>query len=265
MASEKKSIPPKRLTEVARQHGIISISEIARKSGVDRKTLTVIDSGLSTKPNTLKRVADGLRIPLQHLDGSPPGPDTCKTSSMLTLQPIDGRLLKQLLDKVSRDGDIEWLVNLDKVDDDLQSILLNFKERMSAYVALNKGQEEWAHKNRSLEAQLAKIRLSEELQAMLQTVSGHGVRLYGQSWIQWSKSNHGYGSADSNYRVLYYSSAERIIIAVEPRSRTCRIEVDLGEAPPINLDAFPKEIVSVTINDTEVLRRCLWDDDGIPL
>jgi len=243
MSKKVIQFPPGRLMEVAKQHGVKSKSELHDLTGADRKTISTADKGRPVRQSTIKRIADGLKIPLSDIEGTEDDSVPWYPTRTLDLRPITGKLLKEFLDRLNRPERVKWSVNLLKFDDALHSALLTFKKGIDTYIEIDHGLGEWAEKYQSLEAQLSKIRIGEELDGVIQKITALGVRLFGESWVRWEEEGYEYMHPDGSNR---YESVRvlqtHFIISVEPKSKTSsRATVPLGLPPKKEKNEDPKD------------------------
>ena len=82
MTKKLVSIPEGNLLRVAAKKDVATLSALYAKTGVDRKTLRTINTGLPVKETTLQAIANKLRVPLAHLLG-PSTLDEGESSSSL--------------------------------------------------------------------------------------------------------------------------------------------------------------------------------------
>ena len=273
MAKKVIALKPNQLLTVAAACGACSISALHEATGVDRKTLTTINQGRSVKTSTLKKIADGLRIPPSHfeVDRNLGDTDDLADFQNLELKLIDGKSLKSMLEQLANPQHISWNVSLDRISPTLQSKLLNFERLLRNSVELFRGLGEWQEKHRSLEAQLARVGVGDQLDALMQEIRSEGVKLFGGSWRKWEKEEleHHHPDVRSWWSYEYWSSTHALI-SIEPRSKTgLHVDVDIGEVPPRSFT--PSEDVSQIRVDGKVVfeRRYVTiketiDDDDVP-
>jgi hypothetical protein len=266
MAKNVVKFPQGKLMEVAKEKGVNSKKELYERTGVDRKTIQAVNEGRPIKKSTVQRILDPIRVPLEHMTGagSEPNP-TGRSIHNLDLALADGKILKRLLDGLiivwEAEEYIKWRVNLDRVDDALSSSLLDFKKKVGEYVEIKDGQ--------SLEAQLSKIRVSEELEIIVQRIHEQGAKVFAGSWVKWRLHSEREHSGYDEYDYQYYWSYNCIIFAIEPKAKTSsRVEVHLGDVPPRRFNP-PASVGRITVDFLEVWNRneahaSRDDDDDIP-
>jgi hypothetical protein len=250
MAKNVISFPQGKLMEVAKEKGVNSKNALHDRTGVDRKTIQAANEGRPIKKSTAQKILDRIRVPLEHMTGGgfdPNGPSTHN----LELTAVDGKSLKHLLDAVStpdkNNETIKWKVNLDKVDDALHSSLLYFKKQVLAYVQL--------HGQQSLEGQLSKICVSEELESIVQNFRGKDAKVFAGSWVRWQCSHDDSNLARDHAYEQSFRSYDCVILAIEPKTKTSsRAEVDYGRIPPRRFDP-PGYVDLITIDDVTVWCR----------
>ena len=257
MAKKVIALKPNQLLTVAAACGACSISALHEATGVDRKTLTTINQGRSVKTSTLKKIADSLRIPPSHfaVDRSLGDTDDLADSHNLELKLIDGKSLKSMLERLANPQHISWNVSLDKISPTLQSKLLNFESLLRNSVELFRGLGEWQKKHRSLEAQLARVGVGDQLDTLMQEIRSEGVKLFGGSWRKWEKEEFDNSYEDMHWRYIEYTSRVHALISIEPKSKTgVHVEVDIGQVPPRSFQ--PSEDVSqITVDGKLVYER----------
>src|SRR5262249_34648065 len=132
MAKKKVHPRPGALKEALEERGMTQWDAADRDvgTGVDRKTLAKIDRGDEVKLDTLEKVANRLRVPLEHFLGTTEA-DTTEADDKLNdppahtvmLRRLNGERLAELLKRVplggkfqSITGDLlEWLLNVQVV------------------------------------------------------------------------------------------------------------------------------------------------------
>jgi DNA-binding Xre family transcriptional regulator len=251
MAKKIIALKPNQLLTVAAGRGASSISALHEATGIDRKTLTTLNQGRSVKTSTLKKIADSLRIPPSHFEADPSlgSTDDLADSHNLELKLIDGKSLKSILEQLANPKHISWNVSLDRISPTLQSKLLNFERLLRNSVELFRGLGEWQEKHRSLEAQLARVSVSDQLDALMQEIRPEGVKLFGGSWRKWEKEEFEHHHPDIRSWWSYeYRSFTHALISIEQKSRTgLPVEVDIGEVPP-RFFAPSDEVSQITVD-----------------
>jgi hypothetical protein len=106
MTKKLIAIPEGNLLRVAGMKSVTTLTAIKEKTGVDRKTLRLLNEGQPVKETTLQRIADKLRIPLTHFLGSntvnksedvpSDGTDDPFGGRQIKLLALDGRALRRL-------------------------------------------------------------------------------------------------------------------------------------------------------------------------
>src|SRR5450830_1785644 len=146
MAKRLVSAEPNALIQAANSKGIMSLLAINEKTGVDRKTLKLINEGAPVKETTIKKIADKLRVPIIHLLSQrqtetlqPNSDGSSRRLYELALQPLNAILLKEILEQVSLPNGIVWSLNLDDVSAELESQLLKFESIVQEWLLLING------------------------------------------------------------------------------------------------------------------------------
>jgi hypothetical protein len=272
MAKKIIALKPNQLLTVAASSGAPSISALHEATGIDRKTLTTINKGRSVKTSTLKKIADSLRIPPSHfeVDRNLGDTDDLAHSHNLELKLIDGKSLKSMLEQLANPQHISWNVSLDRISPTLQSKLLNFESLLRNSVELFRGLGEWQKKHRSLEAQLARVGVGDQLDTLMQEIRSEGVKLFGGSWRKWEKEGleHHHPNIRSWWSYDYWSFTHALI-SIEPKSKTgLHVDVDIGEVPPRSFT--PSDDVSQIRVDGKIVYDSRYStvresiDDDIP-
>ena len=269
--AKKIALKPNQLLTVAATCGVSSISALHEVTGVDRKTLTTLNRGISVRTSTLRKVADSLRVPPSHFeaDRNSGSIDVLSDTHNLELKLIDGKSLKSMLEHLANPQHISWNVSLDRISPTLQSKLLNFERLLQNTVELFRGLGEWQEKHRSLEAQLARVGAVDQLDALMQEIRSEGVKLFGGSWRKWKKEEFEHHHPDIRSWWSYeYWSFTHALISIEPKSRTgLHLEVDIGAVPPRSF-APPDDVSQIRVDGKVVydsrdrtIKEPLNDDD----
>ena len=267
MAKTMISADPGALMKVAEVKGIASFKALSEKTGSDRKTLRAINEGRPVKEMTLQGIADTLRVPISHLRKEqtisplrsldrPPG------LREIVLQPLNAKLLRELIEALDLPGHIEWILKVDQIPTDIAAQLLSFEKLL----------EEWweqlmtQDKAHGLKNQLAKISVATDVENHIQKFSAANLKLFGANHIWWSKHFFGDEPNPNFAGGLDYDFLTVGVIAIEPKNVTyCRHRIDHGEEPPALFDERPPppEVRWVRVDGVVVYKRS--NPNGDPL
>jgi hypothetical protein len=266
MAKMLISADPGALMKVAEAKGIGSFKALSEKTGSDRKTLRSINDGRPVKDTTLQTIAAKLRVPISHLrkeqlPGSfhrPPG------LREIVLQPLNAKLLRELVEALdSAPGDIQWILKIDQLPDGLEAQILNFEKLVDEWTVLLGGVEQWGKgKAHTLEGQLAKVRMTTDIESHIQAFSAANIRLFGANCLWWTKHSFVVDEPCPELPVSGcgwdYDSHTVGVIAIEPKNATLsKHRIDLGEEPPASFDeqSLPADVRWVRVDNVVVYKR----------
>ena len=274
MAKKLVSAPPEALLQIAKSKGILSLLTLSEKTKVDRKTLRSINKGQSVKESTLQAIADNLRVPLTHLLGqdriaslqlNSDGPS--RRSYELELQPLNAIMLRKMLDHISMPDAIDWNLNINHVSDELETKLLKFETIVREWLLLINGWDHWKGKNCDLQGQLAKIKMTADIENHIQVLSGGNIKIFGATFIRWNVGDIRGIYGDFENAIEYHSICHGVIAVESKNATTSRINVDPGEVPPHSFENQPLHINDVFVDGHHVWSRSntsSLDEDRIP-
>jgi hypothetical protein len=274
MAKRLVSAEPNALIQAANSKGIMSLLAINEKTGVDRKTLKLINEGAPVKETTIKKIADKLRVPITHLLSQrqtetlqPNSDGSSRRLYELALQPLNAILLKEMLEQVSLPNGIVWSLNLDDVSAELESQLLKFESIVQEWLLLINGWDSWADKQRDLKTQLAKVRISTDVENRIQELASVGLKIFGKSYIRWTVEDSRGPYGDFHNAIEYRSICIGAIAVESKKQTTSKINIDPGEEPPRLFEDQPLHINDVYVDGILVWSRPKsppFDKNGIP-
>ena len=193
MAKTLVSAPANALLTIAKTKGVGTILSLSEKTGVDRKTLKLINDGKSVKETTIKMVMDALRLPVSHLlDHARPSTlpdkvaDISRRSYEAPLQKLNATLLKQMLDQTHPD-ELVWRLNIDRASDEIKSKLLKFGKLVQEWLLHINNWDHWKGQTHTLKGQLAKISMSADIENSMADLLSENVTLFGGTFIRWEK------------------------------------------------------------------------------
>jgi transcriptional regulator with XRE-family HTH domain len=227
----------------------VTQSELASQTGLDVKTLRAVNLGKPIKDETLKRTAEGVRFPVEHLlndDAANAGIqqnqdyDSGKLESRdyVLLKRADAEILKEFL---AESDEILWSLDVPKLDPEAKKELLQFEELVKA----------WHLRNEppllgSLSAQIEQLETATEIPNHLKKLADTNIGVLSGQYSRWAHNTEFYegGRHDS------YDSTVVTIIALRPTSiSTVKVSVDRGEVPPKTFQDF---LTPVSINGHRV-------------
>jgi len=263
MSKEMISIPAGNLMSVAATKGITSFSALKEKTGVDRKTLRAINTSQAVKATTLQSIADKLRIPITHLQGTNAADNNGDVSSNASrvrevkLQQVDGAALRKL---ASEADEKSWFLNIDQMSDELKATLLKLRKNLNGW---------WEHTNSgpwderdNLEQEISYIETSIEIDESVAELAQHKLKVFGGSYLFWNKFQ---STQDGRQLpILHYCSNLRAALSIVPEKKTSlTVKVYIGEEPPPNfVESEIRGIDFVKINGKQVWFRENNFDDG---
>jgi len=235
---------PGALAEILKQQSKTQV-DIADATQTSRKTIKSIISGKPVKDTTLKKVADHLRVPMEHLlpnksvtvvvapEGSQiETPPTNKSEDEVLLQALDGNgimdelwfganRLKWLVDTRPEPAVFPHLREFEKAVSHLQSVQSNFL----------------ADPRDTLDGQLKRFEAIEEIDRLLGVIRGSKLHVLGGSYLYWSYSDEiGYYDEYFSHEVpakRVYTSEYVVSLCIDSISiKSKRVSIYTGSKPP---------------------------------
>jgi hypothetical protein len=230
------AIPQGALMRVAASKSITTLSALKEKSGVDRKTLRLINAGKPVKRTTIQRIADRLRIPIAHflgpdaIDKSEIVLDTGDRFPEIKLRQLDAGALRKLAGEY---GDINWLLQVDKISEEQETLLLNLRENLRGWHHQALGIEDPDEERDNLCDQISRIKKSVGIDTCVEELAKHNLRIFGGTYIVWKK-NHSYDERKHRHLpFLKYRSRQMLVLSIAPGEKdNSTVRVCTGEEPP---------------------------------
>jgi transcriptional regulator with XRE-family HTH domain len=240
MAKRKVRPHPGALAELLKSKGI-TLTDAARDSSrgtrvIDRKTLAKIDRGDEVKLETLQKLANNLKVPITYFD--PPAGNS--VDQQVNSQPKDPEWLSLLLHKVDADDivsmlwrlwgldrNIEWKLNVDRVDDEAISLLEQFEDAVNEfydYVTVGPV-------SGGLRAELDRLKKTKHLTTLMEQLAKHNLAVLGALYLSWGSKDD--IDTETGCEFITYSSHEHIMLSIEGHpAHERREKVWLGTVPP---------------------------------
>jgi hypothetical protein len=273
MSKEMISIPTGNLLSVAATKSVTTLSALKEKTGVDRKTLRAINEGQPVKTTTLQSIADRLRVPLTHFHGFNAA-DKVENVSAITpyehrdieLQQLDASALRRI---ASETDEINWLLKINRMPEELEALLLKLGKSLHAWFMHDKISLD-PEANDNLADQIEGIKMSIEIDTSIEEFKGHGLKLFGSTYVRWQKTQPGHPYEGYLLPILTYTSRSIAALSIVPKEKSnLTVRVHVGCEPPQKFDESTLTgIDTIYVDDVEVWsrkKRALIDqDDDIP-
>jgi transcriptional regulator with XRE-family HTH domain len=232
MAKRKVRPHPGVLTELLKSKNMTQ-NDVASNGGVDRKTQAKINRGEEVKLETLRKLANKLKVPITYFD--PPGENSVsrvKTKPewlspkpewlSLKLRKVNAEYLTSWL--ICPGEPIEWKLNVHSVDDEAISLLEQFDDAvkdLSQWTPLGEG---------SLRPQLGWLKKTKHVASLLEELAKHGLAVFAEQYLSWQSER---GNDNNNYPCINYESSLHLVLSIEEHTAHERhVEVWQGIAPP---------------------------------
>jgi hypothetical protein len=212
-----------------------------------RKTLTKIDRGEDLKEGTLQKLANKLRVPVDHFypranglidqeDSQPEGP---------MLRKLDWGRFVDLFGFSER---VHWHLNVHKADVETIVFLERFEIAVNDYLQDLNGPDA----DGNLKQQLESLKKTEKLRLFLEEMPKHRLAILGANYLYWDthggskaskeqqpslvrgQSERGFEYGDSDRPCIFYESSPRVVLSIEEHpAHERRAEfVPQGTLPP---------------------------------
>jgi transcriptional regulator with XRE-family HTH domain len=258
------SASPRALSRVLKDRALTR-QELAEKAKVDRKTVQKIDEGQPVKRETLAKVADVLRVPVDHLKAhneanvvGPPSAEVQAAPGGLLLKKLSAAELPELLQKTAR---LHWRLELPVVEPKLHPTLEKLEEIIEALrVSLNAAFISQCH---TLRSQLHRVATLGEIEALLKELHAERIAFFGATYLFWESSTDDvihyegrtWGGAD------HFTSTQVTVLCIDHSNLDSkRVIVDAGSKPPrysTEVDVFVDGVLLKTRAEAEL-------DDDLP-
>ena len=237
MTKKLIAIPEGNLLSVAASKGVTTLSALKEKTGVDRKTLRLINTGKPVKETKLQDVATKLRVPLAHLLG-PTAVDKREDVSggdvweyrEIKLQHLDATALRRL---ASETDEITWFLKIDQMSGELEALLLRLRESLRGWFNHLLGIEFGPEEQDNLRDQISSIKRSADIDKCVEELAQHNLKLSGGTYVAWENER-----ARDHYEgyplpILRYTSRLKAALSIAPEEKNnSTVRVYKGLEPP---------------------------------
>src|SRR5262249_13119244 len=139
------------------------------------------------KLETVRKVANGLRVPVNFFD--PPATELAEQDdhNLITLRELDTDGLSELLNKADT---ITWRLNLPRVDEKVRELLKQFEDAVFYfYQHLHHQSYEWKERGpHSLQTQLSGLEKGEAVATLMEQLAEHRIIVLGTDYLHWMVS-----------------------------------------------------------------------------
>jgi hypothetical protein len=257
MVKTLTSAEPGALLKVGASKDNATIAALKERTGVDRKTLNRIQQGKPVKHSTLLQVARKLAVPVsrllpeQSLSGiTSPSASNTHPKTELQLKPLDTAILHEMLRSASTPADISWHIDLLSLTQRQEELLLDFENKVGELDKLVNGYDEWNNnKHMSLKGQLAKLRLTSDIEESIGVLKSENIGVFGALDTWWLDRD------DDERCVRTYDSMTMGVIgfaAAKPKTLTIPVT---DASPPTTFDHLYPRIRRVFVDDKLVWER----------
>jgi hypothetical protein len=269
------AIPKGNLMSIAASKSVTSLAALKEKTGVDRKTLRLINSGQPVKEMTLQTIANRLRVPLPHLLG-PTTPDNTVAgdgSREINLQRLDVAALRRIAGETD---ELNWFLKVDQVSEELETLLVKLRNSLRGWFAHEVGMTTNPEATDNLAEQIDYIKTSVDIDETFEALSERKLKMFGATYVAWRKET--WRDPNDDYHpvrpILCYRSRVAAALAVVPEQKAIpAVRVYPGSEPPqtIDPDTVPSDLDFVEVDGVTVWSRTKIEEphkddhnDGIP-
>ena len=257
------AIPEGNLMSVAATKSVTTLTDLKEKTGVDRKTLRLINSGRPVKETTLQNIAKKLRVPLPHLLG-PNAVDNVSTVAAdgfleLKLQQLDATALRRIAGETN---EINWFLKIDQMSLDLEVLLLKLRKSLHGWFAHEVGMTSDPEARDNLAEQIDYIKTSVNIDETVETLARRNLKIFGTTYVAWQKEC--LRDPDDDYHpispVLTYTSRLVAALSIAPEQKiNSSVRVHPGWEPP---QQFVGSDIADGINFIEVDGKPVWSRES---
>lgn len=267
MSKKMIAIPQGNLMRVAASKGHDTLSALKEKTGVDRKTLRAIEAGRPIKETTLQSIADRLRVPMAHLDGTGtvetnerPRNDSVKYRE-LRLQRLDAATLRK-----RAHHDINWILKVDRISEDQETLLRKLHESLNLWVLHLELLDDDSGEN--LIDQISYIKRSTDIDKCVEELEQCDLKILGGTFVRWDSCR---GLFDGKNKralpILSYRSRLVTALAIVPKTdNNSTMRVFIGLEPPQKFNESQLTGIDLVFVDGDVrwARNTEWKSDFSP-
>jgi transcriptional regulator with XRE-family HTH domain len=216
--------------------------DAADATRVDRKTLAKIERGEEVKLETLQKLANGLRLPVNFFDAPPatevtkqddelPSPHGLWPHGSLVLRELDADGLSGLLKEADR---IHWHLELEVAEEKVIQLLKEFGQAVHGLHQQLASYLEFDTDSSSLTFQLNGLKMRQAVAALMEQLVEHRITVLGAEYLSWFMNEKLEGEHDAGpFDLRYYRSTRVVELSVEPHgARSRRVPIYHGEEPP---------------------------------
>lgn len=230
--------------------------DFAKKVGCSRTTLQDINKGKEIKSDTLRKIADELRIPMEHLLElkEPSEADDAQDQIVMYDFKDFGRDISLRLPRIKSAEDLKkilqhtntliWSLNIKDITDEIEEALIEFERRVEEL----KNKEKYLPFDEGVSlSQLIENRKSQfKIEDYMKNLGNKNIYIYGASYIDWKKEvNYEVIDPYGDYpeKVIDYTSTKKGIIILDNQNLAfMRYSTLINAEPPLFTSAGENRI-----------------------